>query len=164
MANNNNLTNAQSAELFNTLNSIEFLKNSHAELASAHTLRNMKEWQVKYNEKLNFIDSDNCATYKNDRDVEILLKKTLKKTFKNKAGEDVSEEFQVNEYTKEGEKKRVEDRIKFNNAKACVDFDIYSTADDGVLSAYQKIVLKELGFLKTPEEQKTVVEKVKSKK
>ena len=144
------LTNGQAAELFNTLNAIKFPKDSHIEYAGTKTLRKMKAWQQAYAEKIKDIDDDNAATYKNDDGVEVLLKQTLNRTVKDKkTGEDVSEEHQVSVYTKEGEKKRTEAKRKLGEQPSLEDFEIHTTADGVVLTAYQKQVLEELGFYKT---------------
>ncbi len=158
------LTNEQAIELFNILNTLESVKGSHQELAVARTLRNMKkEWATLNNEKMQDINDEHCAIKEQDGK-QILMKQTLKRTVKNKAGEDVTEEYQVPIYTKEDEKKRKEATRKYLSAPVSKPFDIHTTSDDSELSAYQKEALKDLGFLLSKDEQEAKVKEAQSKK
>jgi hypothetical protein len=157
-------SNAHAVELYNTVNELEPAKGSHQELAQARTLRNMKEWVTKHNEKLQDIRDSNCAT-KDVDGAKILLKKTLKRTIKNLKGEETTEEFQVNEYTPDGLKQITTDTNNYLIQKPVVTFDVHSTYDESGLTAYQKEVLTEYGFLITKEEfEKKTAKKTGSEK
>lgn len=136
-----NLNNEQALELFNTLNALAMKSGSHIEYAATKTLRKMKEWQKKLMERLKDIDDDNCATAPDDKGNKLLIKTTLKNT---RDGD--IQEYQVNTYTAEGEKKRTEVRRKALAEKAS-DFEIHRTNDTADLTTYQKLQLTDLGFI-----------------
>jgi hypothetical protein len=138
------MTNENALELFQTLNSIPFNKGSHQEFAGTKTLRKMKAWSTSYNEKIRDLEDEFCATHKSDKGVELLLKKALKRT--NKDGS--TEEYQVNEYTADGNKKKVEAIRKYLAEEVKVPFEIHATSDAEGLTAYQLEILTDHGFYK----------------
>ena len=136
-------TNEEAAELYAILNRAKYIEGSHAEYAGMKTLHKMYAWYKGFTEKLADIDDINCATYKDDRGAEILLRETLTRT--NKDGS--KEEFKSNMYTPSGQKTRMTARRDFLKAQVSIDFEIHSTHDSSPFSAYEKLVLQELGFL-----------------
>jgi len=142
------LTNSQAAELFNTLNGLKPTAGSKLEYAVVRTLRSMKAWQQQYAEVVEDINTDCATTYENDKGVKLILKDTLKRTRKSKGGEDITEEFQVVQYSPEDEKKRLKKVRDYDKKEVTLDFVIHQTDDSATLSAYQCEVLAELGFLK----------------
>lgn len=144
-------TNGKAAELFNILNHLVLVPNSKREYAVARTLRNMKAWQTAYADAIKDIDEEEMLYEKNDAGNLIAVKTTLTRTIKDKkTGEDVTEQYQIPTYSKEGEKKRLKRKRDLNDAPLLVSFDIHST-DDGVgLSTYEQITLEELGFYTPP--------------
>lgn len=146
--------NEQAVEFHNTINGIVPVKGSQFAQAQAKTIRNMKGWSTDHNDRLQEIRDTNCAV-KDVDGVKILLKKTLKRTTKTKDGHETSEEFQVNEYTAEGEKKMREQIKTLLRLKPEPSFEIRSTYDiagAGEITEYQKIIMEEAGFLLTEEE------------
>lgn len=149
------MTNEQAVELYNLVNQLKPAKNSHQELAQTRTLRNMKEWSKSNNETIQDLRDAQCAT-KDVDGAKILLKTTLKRSVKKADGVEETEEFQVNQYTQEGEK-ALKEKIRAHQKKDATGFQVYSTYDDSGLSLYEKDVLTEYGFIVTKEqfEQKT---------
>lgn len=74
------MTNEKALELFSILNSISISEGTHRGEMQARTLRSMKPWFEDYNEKVQVIDLDNCATYENDKGQQVLLKETMQRT------------------------------------------------------------------------------------
>ncbi|HEX5187341.1 MAG TPA: hypothetical protein VFV86_10670 [Nitrososphaeraceae archaeon] len=145
---NNVLNNQQVEELFNTLNVLNSPPKSPQENAVAKTLRNIKrDWLGKHIEKLQDIDDEHCAVKTEADGTKVFVKQTLKKSTIGKNGETITTEFQVNCYGPNDEKKRKAQRNTYMLEKAN-QFEIITTDDDTGLSAYQKEVLFELGFLK----------------
>lgn len=136
------MKNREALELFNTLNSVKAEVGSKLEYAQMKTLRNMNTFVRDYNQKMEDINNDNVATFKNENGVEIILTETLTKT--NKDGS--SEEVKIPTYTKEGNKKRAEQKRKFDEQEA-EPFKIYQTTDVSKLKAWEKEVLTELNFI-----------------
>jgi len=148
------MTNEKALELFSILNSISISEGTHRGEMQARTLRSMKPWFEDYNEKVQVIDLDNCATYENDKGQQVLLKETMQRT-KTVKGVDTKEEYQVNVYTKDSEKKRQADLRELLKKPVSVKFKIFTTSDGADLTIYNKITLEELGFLVKEEDKKT---------
>lgn len=136
------MKNSEAAELFNILNSAKNITvGSDLETAVLKTLRKMNTWRNDYLSEINDIEDRNAATVIKDG-VTIRATKVLSRTIGDR-----KEEFLQPEYTIEGITQRNKEVRAFNSQEA-VHFEIISTDDDHAFSNYEKIVLREYGFLK----------------
>jgi hypothetical protein len=152
------MINLQSAELFQTLNGLKAEKDTPLEYAVIRTLRKMAAWQKYYSEEISDINDDNCAVGKNEKGHDIRLMQTLNTIEKDKDGKETSIPNQVPTYTVEGNKtrKKLLRELDQEEVPKRVEFKIYKVKeqDCSELTAWQKEVLTELGFIDVPEQSK----------
>jgi hypothetical protein len=153
------LSNEQLHEFVNTLNGLSPVKNSQQEMAQIKTLRKLKDWSAKFNEEISDIRDKNCAI---DGD-KILVKDTIRVSRKNEKGDEVTEEQKINRYTPEGQEKMKKELREFYKKTVGFNLEVVSTIDDTGMSAYQKEVLTEYGFLVTKEQYENKVAEKKGK-
>lgn len=135
-------TNEKALELFTLLNNLKMEDGTKRSDAQARTLRSMKSWYADYQDQVEAINTEHAATYKNEKDVEIILRKTLKKT-----KGDQTEDVLVNEYSKEGETKRQKALKELMKKPISVAFKVFNTEDASGLTPYEKVALEDLHFL-----------------
>lgn len=145
------MTNLQASELFNILSGLNPKKGTHQELAVAKTLRNMRAWSIKHLENMEDI-RDNHAATKDVNGAKVILKEKVNVTKRDQNGNETVTEELVPMYTQDGLNNMKAAIRNYLNQDVSPEFAVYSTSDDSGLSAYQKELLKEYGFLLTQED------------